>query len=536
LAGLVATGRWAEKVKRSYWFQYSFDADQETKIDTGDSVCFYNQDGSFETLTVKDLNIDDALITLTSTKVEPPKRTDIVRKDITGLSTISDAILEIVTDYNSNGTLTQALQDLLERRSPRIRNHVDGKPLIQEAGSDLKGQAIDVIRRMDQTTLCIQGPPGTGKTYIGAHSILAVLADGKTVGITSNSHKAIELLMNEVAGLAAESGFDLKGAKVGQDPKDENPPQFKHAGIMFYKDPLDALGYFPLVGATAYVFSRPEALRRPLDYLFVDEAGQVAIANLVGMSRAARNIVLLGDQMQLEQPVRGSHPEDSGMSVLQYYLRDYTTIPPERGIFLGTTRRMHPAICQFVSDSIYEGRLNADERTKERRLINPNPSLITKEAGIIFHPVRHVGCVQSSAEEIEFVGTLLKELRSCQLRDGDQVRAILPEQDVLLMAPYNKQVRALKLAFPGFEVGTVDKFQGKEKPIVILSMADSNAMESSRGLEFLFSKNRLNVAISRAQVLTLVVGNPGLAVVDCNSLKAMSLVNVFCRLMAEGRQ
>lgn len=534
LGGLVATERWAEKVKRSYLYQYAFDPSQDTKIDVGDTVCFYNEDGSFDTLTVKEIDFDEALITLASTKIVPPKETNITRKDLTGLGTIAEAIFEIVSTYNVDESLPQALQDLLERRSPRIQDHSDGTPLI-EATDDCREQVINIITRMDNTTLCIQGPPGTGKTYIAAHAIMALLVAGKTIGVSSNSHKAIEHLMNHVADLATQTGFDLKGAKVGQDQKDENPPEFNHEGIVFYKDPLDALGYFPFVGATAHVFSRPEATRRPVDYLFVDEAGQVALANVVGMSRAAKNIVLLGDQMQLEQPVRAAHPEESGVSTLQYYLKDCATIPGDRGIFLGTTRRMHPAICTFISNSIYEGRLAADPQTAQRQLINSAPSLILKNAGILFHPVEHVGCVQSSDEEIDFIAKLLSELQSCQLHDGAAARPVVPQQDVLIMAPYNKQVRALKARLQGFEIGTIDKFQGKEKPVIILSMSDSSPKESSRGLEFLFNKNRLNVAVSRAQVLAIIVANPALSHADCTSLNTMSLVNVFCRLVDEGQ-
>lgn len=531
LSGLIATDRWGEKSKRSLLYEYSFDPTQETKIDKADTVCFYNLDGSFESITVKDIDFERGLIALVSAKIEPPKQINIVRKDLTGLGAISDSIFEIVTAFKEGGDLPSALDDFLERKRPRIARHVDGEPLLSSrTDSDT---AIDVIRRMNETTLCIQGPPGCGKTYLGAHAIMALIADGKKIGVTSNSHKAIELLINEVGRLAKEQNFNLKGCKIGQDPKDDDPPAFTHPGIMFYKDPLDGLGYFPLVGATAYAFSKREAIGT-LDYMFVDEAGQVSIANLMGMSRAAKNIVLLGDQMQLEQPVRGSHPEESGLSSLQYYLRDHATIPPEQGIFLGITRRMHPAVCQFVSSAVYENRLVSDPVTEQRELIISNSTAITKGAGILFHPVSHAGCVQSSQEEVEEIKSIVADLAKCQIRDGDSLRAVIPQMDVLLMAPYNKQVRLLKATFPEFQVGTVDKFQGKEKPIVILSMSDSNAKESARGLNFLFSKHRLNVAISRAQILAVVVANPTLTNVDCTSLEAMRSVNLFCRIINDG--
>lgn len=530
LSGLVATQRWAEKSKRSMLFEFSFDADQESKIDKGDTVCFYKPDGSFESLTVKEVDFNEGRIALVSGKIEPPKRINIVKKDLTGLNTISESIYEIASAYRSGAPLPQAFDDFLERRNPRLLTHTEGSPLLPD---DTLDAAIDVIRRMDQTTLCIQGPPGCGKTYLAARAIMALLAEGKKIGITSNSHKAIELLINEVGTLATAQNYNLKGCKIGQDPKEDDPPSFTHEEIMFYKDPLDGLGYFPLVAATAYAFAKPEAIGT-LDYLFVDEAGQVAVANLMGIARVAKNIILLGDQMQLEQPVRGSHPEESGLSILQYYLRDHATVPPEKGIFLSTTRRMHPEICTFVSSAVYDGRLSSHPSTAQRELITDNAQLITKSAGIMFHPVVHNGCVQSSPEEVQAISQILADLGKCQLRDGPNTRLVSPQSDVLIMAPYNKQVRLLKTAFPGHQIGTVDKFQGKEKPIIILSMADSNAAESARGLEFLFSKNRLNVALSRAETLAIVVANPRLTEMDCNSLFAMSLINIFCRIVQDG--
>lgn len=533
LAGLCATDRWGEACAKSKLYEFTFDPDQETKIDVGDSVCFYLDDGGFSTMTVKELDIEAGKIALTATKVVPPEAMDVVKKDLTGIPTIRKSIFELVSGYCAGKPLPAAIAQFLERGAPNIRNQVDGQPIIAEPDKPLLPQVIDIIRRLDQSTLCIQGPPGCGKTYTSAHAIVALLADGKRVGVTSNSHKAIELLLNAIADVALEQGAGLNGAKIGMDSKDDEPPTFKHPGIVYKADAGKVFGSFSLIGGTAYAFSREEAIDS-VDYLFVDEAGQVCIANLVGMCRSAKNIVLLGDQMQLDQPIRGAHPGDSGLSTLQYYLEDYEATPADMGIFLSVTRRLPPNLCEFISSAIYADKLTNSPGTADRKIINPSSKRITQELGLLFEPVDHKGCVQASEEEALRILEIIDELRGSQLvLDGSTV-PFVPEEHVLIVAPYNKQVRLLKQHLPGFQIGTVDKFQGKEKPVAIVSMAESDLSESARGLDFLLSKNRLNVALSRAQVLAIVVANPSLAYVDCASLKSMALVNLFSRIVQYG--
>jgi uncharacterized protein len=533
LQGLEGTNRWGEKLAKSHAFEFRFDPEQETKIEVGDTVCFYLEDGNHKTLTVREFDEDNGRILLSSSKLTPYKNIDIVLKELTGIKTISDSIADLASRYAKGATLPPAIVQFLERRSPRLRGNQEGQPIIANPDLDLVPQVVDVIKRMQSSTLCIQGPPGSGKTYTAAQAILALLADGKRVGVTSNSHKAIENVLNAIGAEARKRNTNLAGVKIGKDKRDEEPPRFTHPGIAYNKDAAGVFGSYRLYGGTAYAFSNTDAINA-LDYLFVDEAGQVSIANLVGMCRAANNIVLLGDQMQLEQPVRGHHPGDSGLSTLQYYSKGHAAIPNHMGVFLSSTRRLHPNLCSFISSAIYEGRLNSIPETSQRRLLNPHPKSINKEAGLLFVPVPHVGCVQASEDEIERIKELILELKDCQLMSGSQQITIVPQRDILMVAPYNKQVRLLKKAFPGIEIGTVDKFQGKEKPIVIVSMADSDSSESSRGMEFLFSKNRFNVAISRAQILAIVVANPLLAYADCHTLKSMSLVNLFSRISQIG--
>jgi uncharacterized protein len=249
------------------------------------------------------------------------------------------------------------------------------------------------------------------------------------------------------------------------------------------------------------------------------------------MSASAKNLVLLGDQMQLSQPLQGSHPGDSGNSCLDYLLRKHATIPADLGIFLSTSWRMHPAVCRFISGVVYEDRLTSVPHTANRRIVAPGGGRIDRDAGFLFVPVQHEANRQGSLEEVAVVQELIAELlRSRHTDKHGQDAGLLTAADILIVAPFNMQVRLLKNALgDDFRVGTIDKFQGQQAPVVIVSMAASSAAESPRGIGFLFDTNRLNVAVSRAQSLAILVGHPALARTPCSSLEQMKLVNVFSR-------
>jgi uncharacterized protein len=288
-----------------------------------------------------------------------------------------------------------------------------------------------------------------------------------------------------------------------------------------------------VVGATAWGFAREE-LDQAFDYLFIDEAGQVSVANLIAMSRATSNIILMGDQMQLGQPSQGSHPEDSGLSILDYLLHTTPTIPDSMGVFLGTTYRMHSAVNQFISEAIYEGKLETAADNDKQRILVPadHKGPLNQEAGIITLPVLHEGNTQASDEEVEHIVRLTKELlgRTFQTKKG--TTKLIDWDDILYVAPYNHQVNKLKAALGDkAKAGSVDKFQGQEAPVVFLSMCASSANESPRGLNFLFDKNRINVAISRAQCLVIVVYSPALLETVPNNIEQIAMMNMFCRLV-----
>jgi uncharacterized protein len=399
---------------------------------------------------------------------------------------------------------------------------------------------------MNGDCLIIQGPPGTGKTYTAGFVINALLQDGKRVGITSNGHKAIMNLLRECG-----QTHQLHGIKVGGDDIESDPIFQQHANLHYVDSTGDAIDEYGggVVGGTAWLFAREEWIDQ-LDYLFIDEAGQVSLANALAMSRCARNIVLMGDQMQLEQPIKGSHPGDASLSVLQYYLKDlsrsapmapvfHSVIEPDAGLFLGVSRRMHPSVCSVISDLAYEGRLHAHEDCARQRLILkqlPN-ALITKQHGIVFSHVEHEGNVQHSAEEVERIVAIADELIGTTYVAKDGTTREITLQDILFIAPYNAQVRALRDALgPDAQVGSVDKFQGLEAPVCILSTCSSYGEYGARGLQFILDKNRINVAISRAQCLAVVVGDARIQNTPVSSIRELELVNNYCRIVRVGIQ
>ena len=284
-----------------------------------------------------------------------------------------------------------------------------------------------------------------------------------------------------------------------------------------------------IIGGTAWLFARPE-LSGTRDVLFVDEAGQVSLGNLIAMATAARSIVLVGDQMQLGQPIQGAHPRDSGRSALEHLLEGHAVVPPERGIFLSTTWRMHPDLCRFVSLAVYEGKLVSERHCDSQKLLlnaEAHPSL--KRAGLSFVPVEHSGCRQRSVEEANVVREIFSNLLDQRVTGPEGRQRPMTINDILVVAPYNMQVNLLRSVLPeGARVGTVDKFQGQEAEVVIVSMTTSGGEDMPRDASFLLSQNRFNVAISRAKCLAFLVASPGLLDLSATNVEEMRLANLFC--------
>jgi len=327
--------------------------------------------------------------------------------------------------------------------------------------------------------------------------------------------------------VAEDTGFVFRGAKKSNSEDPDSHLQGTFIRDVFSSSEVQANDQ--LVAGTAWLFARPE-FDQAFDQIYVDEAGQVALANLVAMGTCARNIVLLGDPMQLGQPTQGTHPGHSGESGLEYLLEGRATVTPERGVFLPTTYRMAPALCRFISEAVYDGRLEPEASNANQRLVlgaDADPALC--EAGIRFVPVEHQGNAQQSPEEAVRVGTLIESLLHQEYLNRQGVKRRISLDDILVVAPYNLQVNLLRQSLPsGTRVGTVDKFQGQEAAVAIVSMATSSQEDLPRDIGFLFSKNRMNVAISRARCMALIVGSPRLKTVHCATVEQMSLVNLLC--------
>jgi predicted RecB family nuclease len=387
--------------------------------------------------------------------------------------------------------------------------------------------------RLDDSYLFVQGPPGSGKTFTGARVIVELLRAGKRVGVTSNSHKAIHNLLDEVESVARAENYWFRGLKKSSGDDDtafvsklQNPMIESCAKNADCTDRT-----IPLVAGTAWLFC-DAAMDQSLDYLFIDEAGQVALATAIAVSTAARSIILLGDPLQLAQVSKCAHPDGVGASVLEHLLGQHATVQHDRGIFLGESWRMHPDICEFVSDVVYESRLHsAAECARQTVTIDG-----IAQTGLRFMAVEHEGNAQSSDEEAARISTEIQRMLRGTFTNAKGVTAQLEPKDFLVVAAYNAQVRHISQALAAVgltnvQVGTVDKFQGRQAPVVFFSMATSSGAELPRDIDFLFSRNRLNVAISRARCLAIIVASPRLIDVDCKTPRQIRLVNALCRFL-----
>jgi hypothetical protein len=250
----------------------------------------------------------------------------------------------------------------------------------------------------------------------------------------------------------------------------------------------------------------------------------MSLADVLAVSTSARNLILLGDPQQLAQPSTGTHPDGAGASALEHLLDGQATIPAELGLFLDTTWRMHPAVCRFVSDVAYDGRLESEPDCARQA--------VDGGAGLWWVPVDHDGDRTRAPAEAEAVLRLVKGLVGTTWRDRDGVERALEPADVLVVAPYNAHVHELRLHVPdGVPVGTVDKFQGREGAVAIYAMASSSVEDAPRGMTFLYDLHRLNVAASRARARAYVVASPALLRVVCHTPAQVRLANALCRFV-----
>jgi superfamily I DNA and/or RNA helicase len=284
-----------------------------------------------------------------------------------------------------------------------------------------------------------------------------------------------------------------------------------------------------VAAGTAWLWARSDAFET-LDVLFIDEAAQMSLPNVLAVSQAARSVVLLGDPQQLEQPTQGSHPEGTDVSALDHILAGHPTIPVDRGLFLEETWRLHPDICVFTSELFYENRLHPRPGL-ERQKINSTGQI--QGTGLKFLPVLHEGNQSSSPEEADIIRDVVEDIlgSNSTWTDREGIERALTLDDILIIAPYNAQVFELHDRVKGARIGTVDKFQGQEAPIVIYSMTTSSYADAPRGMEFLYSPNRLNVATSRAKCVCILVASPSVFEAECRTPRQMKMANAFCRYL-----
>ncbi|MHB8273534.1 MAG: TM0106 family RecB-like putative nuclease [Dermatophilaceae bacterium] len=395
---------------------------------------------------------------------------------------------------------------------PQLRVNAEESPseLVVRAGRALSGQ----VR-------AVQGPPGSGKTTTGAAMIRALLDDGLTVGVTALSHKVINNLL-----LKADRPALQKWDEQDDGGSDQVTIARSNGAV------LAALssGTANLVGGTAWLWARAD-MQDLVDVLVIDEAGQFSLANAVAVSSAARSMVLLGDPQQLTQPTQAVHPDGAGISALDHLLDGHDTIPADRGVFLDKTYRMHPAITGFVSQTSYDGRLASAEGLDKQRV---QATGALSGSGLRWLPLDHEGNASASDEEAATVAALVNDLCRGTWFDAGGGEHRLTLDDLLVVAPYNRHVARLIDKLPkGARVGTVDKFQGQQAPVVIYSMASSSAADAPRGVDFLYDLHRLNVAVSRARALTCIVASPDLLDAEVHTPDQLRVVNALCRYVEE---
>jgi predicted RecB family nuclease len=534
IAGLtLRTDVPAEKVKQSFIYAYTF-PEQQHNLGTNSPFSPHHRAAAG---TIVEIDEDRGFLRIKLARgIDPPS----LRALIPGKP------MENGAQRNALARLASACLDgLLERRHPatfsillaRAPHFGSPRKTVQPDGVDAESVS-EIIGALERSHLVVQGPPGSGKSTFAAHAIVDLLARGKRVGILANGHKAIHNLLAKVELNAQRRGVQFLGLQKYSDSTEGSRYESPLTDPMV--EPVGKPDAFwsrehALAAGTAWLFAREE-LAGAYDYLFVDEAGQISLADALACSGAAHSVVLFGDPLQLSQVSQGAHPIGTDLSILEHLLGNDETIDPARGVFLDISYRMHPEICSFISHAVYADRLRAAPACAHNR-IEANG---LGGSGLRYVPVEHHGNYRASAEEADTLVATISELLGGTVTLGDNAPRPMTQADVLVVAPFNAQRKRIRqrLAAAGLSdvrVGTVDKFQGQEAPVVFYSMATSSGATLPRDLEFLLEKNRLNVAISRAQCLTVLVCSPRLLELRCKTPEEMALVNLLCAYVESAR-
>ena len=404
--------------------------------------------------------------------------------------------------------------------------------LAQGSGTEYPTDPIelaDVIDQLDRAAFAVQGPPGTGKTYTGARVIVELVRRGRRVGITAFSHAAIDNLLAEIVRVDGDVRILRQQHPKGYKVRPELADVTFHGKIPEAWDPAR---HDVVAGTTWPMTTLADMDEPPLDLLVIDEAGQLGLADAIAAMGVASSALLLGDPLQLAQVTQAAHPGGAGRSTLEHVLGGAGTLPPERGVFLPVTRRMHPAITDVLSEQVYEGRLSAHH--------DCDMHAVGGRAGISWIRATHTGRATESPEEAQLVVDLARSLVGQPWSDSRHPSGAavpLPADEIMVITPYNDQVDLVRgmldadVVTADVKVGTVDKLQGQEAAVVIFTMATSSGEDMTRSVDFLFSRNRLNVAISRARALAYLICTDELLDTRANDVVTMQLIGTLCALV-----
>ncbi|MCY4675010.1 MAG: TM0106 family RecB-like putative nuclease [Bacteroidetes bacterium] len=522
LAGLRAIGR-VRPVQRSVERAYSFPP-QFTKMTAERNACVALGNGDIKTVNIQEFDVKTRRMKLRIGKKSAgclDRTLDLLPPMPLSTAVIENAIRSLVRNICA-GKTPPAVKDLLDRNAPNL---LDMSVLDDDERSSVV-RMQQSVSGMQSTVLTVQGPPGTGKTFVSARAILSLVQQGYRVAVSSNSHEAIRNVLIGCADTVKHRKYTRMPTIVHKISSKASPRAHRNVKSVVKNDDL-ALFSASIVGGTAWLLCRPEMANK-FDYLFVDEAGQVSLANLLGMTTCASNIVLIGDPCQLPQVIQASHPDPANLSCLEWMLGNDRLVKPGRGIFLGETWRMHPKLCKYISVQFYEGRLRANRATARQAIHAAD----LPEAGAYLVPVTHQEPrMQHCEEEGIAIRYIIKRLLKGTWTDRQGNTRSIDPTDIIVVAPFNAQVNMLRDILPNsIRVGTVDKFQGQEAAIALVSMTSTSAEDTPRGMDFLLSRERINVALSRAKALSLVFASQRLLASSCKTTHQIRLVNALCAL------
>lgn len=554
------------KRQKSKVFVYDFDPAQDTKVSAGDR-CFFAHDLDIRCTVEKiDFKAGKAWVKigpkfLRRLNGKAPQDLALIPDEYVSARIMQESLLRVIERFldeehmvaGADGRKKRYLPppsiNFLRKERPRIKDHAEGPIISDRIWSDtslkdpLQEGIFQAIKNLDNSTLCIQGPPGTGKTFRAAKAIARLIKDARDagreppkIGIAAASHNSVANLMRMVDAECRKLGVEYRGIKVGKDPLDplfdsENIEYGESAGAI-----VPALDDVDIVGGTAWVFSHP-SFEGEFDYLFIDEASQMPLANGMAMAPSTKNVVMMGDQMQLPAPIQGAHPGESGMSLMDYYLNGAQVIPEDKGIFLDVTFRNPSAISDVFSGPVYQRKLRSAPTTEKQKVALPQDPTdiryVAKEVGYVYVPVtQDRGNRRKSGEEAQVVADIVRELIGRDFTNWDNSTIPLTLDDIMIISPYVLQGKKIKeLLGEDSDVGTVHKFQGREAPVTIISLAVGSSSPYSRSMDFWANLRMLNTAISRSRGLVVIVGSPELENIRVRTPEQMEMLNFYYKIL-----